>query len=271
MRITKKADDERRPRMRISWDDATALLPILFTREYLAEIKKALTEKDLKPSPSARWNRFGHRIGSQSARIDDLLLEGASLASIAVAIGSTMGRVKGHIMHLENEKGITVAKVGRIYKILVESIPPEVIGKTNHTNEIKPLQLNFWRSFKEFVLKTQSPLKVKRVYPKHWLDISFGTSRCHICLTINIRSNLMTCELYIPDSKDLYRKLFNECGAIEQELGESLQWNELPGKKASRIKLIRAADVPNQENWKEYFVWLKEKAEDMQDIFLKYA
>jgi len=271
MRMTKKATDERHPRMRISWDDAMSILPILFTREYLDEIKKAMTEKDLKPLISAKWNRFGHRIGSQAARIDDLLLEGASLASIAIAIGSNIGRVKGHIRHLENEKGSTVTKMGSIYKVLVEGIPPERIAKTNRLNDIKTLRLNFWSGFRAFALENQSKLNIRKVHSEHWLDIYFGHPRCHICMTINIRINLMTCELYIPDSKDLYRKLLNDRSAIEQALGESLQWNELPGKKASRIKLIRAADVPNPGNWKEYFTWLKEKAEKLQDFFPEYA
>jgi len=270
MRMTKKAVDERRPRMKISWDDATSLLTTLFTREYLGEIEKTMTEKDHVSSPSSKWNRFGHRIGSQAAKIDDLLLDGASLAGIAVAIGSTMGRVKGHIRHLENEKGIPVAKVGSIYKILAESIP-DAIKKSNRPNNIKALRLKFWNAFKAFALENQSPLNIKKVYPEHWLDIYFGHPLCHICMTINIRSHLMTCELYINNSKDLYRKLFIDRGAIEQALGESLQWNELPGKKASRIKMIRSADVTNPENWGEYLKWLKEKAEDLQEVFPKYA
>jgi hypothetical protein len=270
MRMTKQAADERRPRMRISWDDATSILPVLFTREYLVEIEKALGEKDQESSASSKWNRLGHRIGSQAAKIDDLLLEGASLASIAVAISSTIGRVKGHIRHLENEKGIPVIKKGSIYKIQPENIPAAV-GKTNRPSNIRELRLNFWSAFKTFVLENHSKLNIRKVYPEHWLDIYFGHLRCHICMTINIRRNLMTCELYIPDSKNLYRKLFDNRGVIEQELGESLQWNELPGKKASRIKLIRDADVTNPENWDEYFTWLKEKAEDIQQIFLRYV
>jgi len=270
MRMTKKSADELRPRMRISWDDATSLLPILFTSEYLREIEKQITEKDQESSPSARWNRFGHRIGSQAAKIDDLLLDGASLASVAVAIGSTMGRVKSHIRHLENEKGITVEKEGSIYKIQAERISPEAIRKTKRPHDIKTLRLHFWSTFKKFVSESQSLLNVKKVYPEHWLDIRCGHPSCHICMTINTKSSLMTCELYIPDSKNLFRKLFNNRGVIEQELGESLQWNELPRKKASRIKLIRDADVNNAENWDEYFRWLKEKAEVLQDIFSKY-
>jgi len=269
MRMTKKAADELRPRMRISWDDATSLLPILFTREYLDEIEKAMAEKNQESPASSKWNQFGHRIGSQAAKIDDLLLYGASLPSIAVAIGSTMGRVKGHIRHLESEKGITMEKMNSIYKIQAESIP-EAIKKSNRSINIKALRLNFWSAFKAFVLENQSILNIRKVYPEHWLDIYFGNPRCHICMTINIRSNLMTCELYIPNSKNLYRNFFNARGVIEQELGESLQWNELPGKKASRIKLLRVADVPNPENWKEYFTWLKEKAEIFQEVFLKY-
>ena len=142
MRMTKKAADERRPRMRISWHDATSILPVLFTREYLVEIEKALAEKDQKSSASSKWNRFGHRIGSQAAKIDDLLLEGASLASIAVAISSTIGRVKGHIRHLENEKGIPVIKKGSIYKIQPEDIPA-ADKKTNQSSNIRKLRLNF--------------------------------------------------------------------------------------------------------------------------------
>jgi len=40
MGVTKNADDERRARIKISWDDATSLLPILFTQDYLDEIKR---------------------------------------------------------------------------------------------------------------------------------------------------------------------------------------------------------------------------------------
>jgi len=271
MRMTKKAADECRPRMKMSWDDATSLLPILFTKEYLDKIKKTAAEETRESSPSSKWNQFGHRIGSQAAKIDDLLLDGASLASISVAIGSTMGRVKGHIRHLRNEKGIIVPKLGNIYKILILDTHPKILEKYKHTSDIRATQLKFWEEFRSYALKNKSTLNIRSVYPKHWLYIYFGHNLCHICMTINIRSNLMTCELYINDSKDLYRKLFNDRNTIEKKLGEALQWNELPSKKASRIKLIRASDVTNQDNWIEYFKWMKEKAEAFDKVFSKYG
>ena len=44
--------------------------------------------------------------------------------------------------------------------------------------------------------------------------------------------------VYIPDSKQLFLDLSENKDAIENELSEELDWNELPDKKASRIKLV---------------------------------
>mgnify|MGYP000981860978 CR=1 FL=1 len=268
MRKTKN-EDERRPRIKMLWNDATSLLPILFTNEYLNTIEKKMEEKGKKLFFTIKWNNFGHRIGSQAAKIDDLLLEGASLVKISSTIGSTIGRVKSHIRHLENEKKIKVTKSGSIYKILAENIPEKSILNIQSSNR-KIIQQNFWNAFKDFALENDSILKIKNVYPVHWLDSHFGSSQCHICMTINIKRKRMTCELYINDSKQLFRKLLEARDIIEQELRESLQWNELPDKKASRIKLIREADVTIQENWQEYFTWLMKNAESFQDVFSKY-
>lgn len=275
MRMTKKAADERRPRMKISWDEATSLLPILFTKEYLDEIKKTAAEKSRESSPSSKWNQFGHRIGSQAAKIDELLVEGASLTRIALAIDSTIGRVRSHIRHLEIDRGIIVRTTliqgsrNNIYKIASETVPVSW-HSTSPFKRREDLQMKFWSGFKQFTLENKSTFRTTRAYPKHWMDVGFGHTRCHICMTINTKSNLMTCELYINDSKNLFQKLLTNRVIIEQELGELLQWNELPDKKASRIKLIRKADLPNQENWNKYFTWLKDKAEDFINVFSKH-
>ena len=57
---------------------------------------------------------------------------------------------------------------------------------------------------------------------------------------------------------------------IENELGEKLKWMELPGKKASRIKISKEGDVNNTDNWDNYFDWLIVEAEKFQKVFPKY-
>ena len=46
-----------------------------------------------------------------------------------------------------------------------------------------------------------------------------------------------------------------------------LEWMELEGKKASRIKAVQNIDVGNSENWEQSFLWLTETAQDFQTVF----
>ena len=99
------------------------------------------------------------------------------------------------------------------------------------------------------------------------IDIAPGNNSS---LTINTQENLIAVELYISDSKDLYLALEENKKNIEQDLGFSLEWMELQGKKASRIKLVREADLEKTEKWNEYFEWFKINAEKFQNVFGKY-
>jgi hypothetical protein len=134
----------------------------------------------------------------------------------------------------------------------------------------KGMQLEFWNKFKEYASNKKSNLRLRKVYPQHWCDFSYGNSESHISLTINTQANQLGCEIYIPDSKDLFNELLKYKKEIEDEIGEKLEWMELPGKKASRIKLTIEGDVEDTGKWDEYFEWFKVKAEKFQSVFGKY-
>ena len=57
---------------------------------------------------------------------------------------------------------------------------------------------------------------------------------------------------------------------IEEELGLQLEWNELVGKWASRLKYAREADVKNKDNWEEYVKWCSDKVVLFHSVFSKY-
>ena len=75
-------------------------------------------------------------------------------------------------------------------------------------SDTKLLQLEFWSKFKEFVQGKNGKIKLRKAYPQHWYDISFGFSNAHIALTINSQSEQIACEVYIPDSKQLFSSLY---------------------------------------------------------------
>jgi len=143
------------------------------------------------------------------------------------------------------------------------------VGQGNLT-ETKIMQLDFWNRFIDFAKNQKSILRLRKAGPQHWYDISLGNSFSHIALTVNTQDNLIVCEVYISDNKELFDKLFSQKDKIEDELDKKLEWSRLEGKKASRIKLIEEADISDVDKWEKYFVWLKENAELFQKVFPKY-
>lgn len=130
------------------------------------------------------------------------------------------------------------------------------------------MQLEFWTRFKEYAASHKSPLRLRKAYPQHWYDISIGNSKSHLSLVVDADNEQIRCEFYIPDSKPLFKILQDNKDAIEAKLpAHSLEWMELEGKKASRVRTILGIDVGNNEHWEKSFHWLMETAQEFQSVF----
>ena len=143
-------------------------------------------------------------------------------------------------------------------------------AESSELTETKIKQLQFWDAFKNFAKKNNTKLRFQKSYPQHWTNVSIGNSDSHISLTINSRDGLFGCEMYIPNNKDLFQHFLENRDKIESDLGEKLEWMELPEKKASRIKISIAGDFENESQWEKYFEWLKNEAEKFLLVFPKY-
>lgn len=137
-------------------------------------------------------------------------------------------------------------------------------------SETKARQLEFWEQFRAYTEEKKSPLKIQKPSPQHWLNISVGSRHGHISLTLNSFDEAIRTELYIPDNKEVFEFLFKQKDAIEKELGMKLEWMELPGKKASRIKIETSGLIDSTNEWEQYFAWLKDNAEKFQKVFGRY-
>ena len=129
------------------------------------------------------------------------------------------------------------------------------------------MQLEFWTQFKEYSATHKSTLRLRKAYPQHWYDISIGNSKSHLSLVVDADNGQIRCEFYIPDSKPLFKALRENKDAIEGKLAHDLEWMELEGKKASRVRTIRGIDVENNVNWEKCFQWLMETAQEFQSVF----
>ena len=139
--------------------------------------------------------------------------------------------------------------------------------------ETKLNKLEFWNAFKDYANTYETKLRVgRKPRPQHWYSISFGSSKAGLACTTNKRDNYVAVEIYINDDKSIYHKLFENKDNIEKLLeDEAISWEELPSKKASRIKVVRKGNPENKDRWEEYFQWLIKNGEILAKVFNKYS
>ena len=121
-------------------------------------------------------------------------------------------------------------------------------------------RLEFWTALNEYLENKKSKVSPQKPSSDHWNNVSIGTSKAHISLSLLSKDKKIACELHIPDNKDFYHYLEENKTEIESLFGEKLIWKELKDKKASRIIIERDNfNLFNNENWETDFDWFEEK------------
>ncbi|MBA2853947.1 Holliday junction resolvase [Methanococcus maripaludis] len=135
----------------------------------------------------------------------------------------------------------------------------------------KALQLEFWESFKEYVEENGQKFKLRKPRAQHWFDIAYGNAASHLTVTVDTRACAINCMIYIENNMDLYHKFYQNKEQIEKELGFSLEWAEMSGKKASKMYITKNnVDLEDRDSWPDYFSWIVGKLEVLRDVFTKY-
>ncbi len=145
-------------------------------------------------------------------------------------------------------------------------------SSNDKVSEIKLTQQRFWTEFKEYSEKAGgTKVNLGRTpRPQHWYDISIGTTKGHLSLTINTRYDYIACELYIRSDHEFYQKLLNKKEAIESVIDRNLDWMDLEDKSAYRIQSRYQCNPFDEEKWETYFEWLRESVDKFYTTFKPY-
>lgn len=138
--------------------------------------------------------------------------------------------------------------------------------QTEHSGT-KLLQLEFWSQLRDFAASNRPPLRLRTPRAQHWYNVAIGRSDCHVTLTTLTTENKIGCELYILNSKELFNSLYHNKVSIENALGmDEISWQELPGKKASRIRTFHDFDISSADR-QVAFEWLVQTAQKFKTVF----
>jgi hypothetical protein len=134
----------------------------------------------------------------------------------------------------------------------------------------KQLQQEYWRALREMLAERKSSLKPHKAHPQHWLNVSIGRSNFNMSATVHTSEERVAVEVYMtgPDAKKHFKSLQTDKVQIEKEIGQPLDWREMPQKDASRILLMRPnSSVKDVTQWPVQLKWIADNLEKFNSAF----
>jgi hypothetical protein len=138
-------------------------------------------------------------------------------------------------------------------------------------NETDQWQYEYWEDFKKyFENKNEKPLfEPSSGIQTHCLRFNIKEPKFQLNTTVNTIEDRIGVEIVIPDSKESFKMLESQKEQIEREFGESLDWQDNPNSKVSRIVVYKyGVDIWNKEDWPNQFEWLSSRLKKFKEVFL---
>ncbi len=136
--------------------------------------------------------------------------------------------------------------------------------------DTKASHLRFWTALRKHILERGGPIRPKKPAPRHWSTYSVGRTGFSLAATINTRGRRLGAELFIAgdDAKAFFHLLREQREEIEGALGETLDWQELPERKSSRIAVYKEhCDSTDEADWPNQHAWIAENLERLNTVF----
>src|SRR5262249_9635680 len=106
-------------------------------------------------------------------------------------------------------------------------------------SETRQMQFEYWTAFRRGLEERGGRVKPTKPVPQHWQTFGPGRSYFHLCTFANSRDKRIGIQLILTgsDAKAHFHLLEQQKREIEKEVGEALEWKELPERKESHVNL----------------------------------
>ena len=183
--------------------------------------------------------------------------------------------------HTDKEIGFFLCEI-KIYKIenSNSAVKFEVIQRPNEwAKEVKNkdltqtqlLRYEYWTAYNDYSSKNKKyadEFKKRKPSTFAWMDLGIGYSYCN--MRIWRTKDTIQVQLYIPDNKEFFDKLYEKKDCIEKESEITFKWQNPDKYKSSHITIENNTEFDNKEKWEEQFDWIMETAIKMKKTFTKY-
>ena len=150
-----------------------------------------------------------------------------------------------------------------ISKVSRETVTGEIIKSHR-------IRLAYWTSFSEYLRNHDPSFRIGRPGTDNWYYFNTGRSGVVISVTISTEKSRISAELYFHNDsfKTAIRELVTEKDVIEKEFGHQLEWQELPGRKASRIAIYKQnVDPSDPAQYAILHAWMLDRVQRFRKVF----
>jgi hypothetical protein len=137
-------------------------------------------------------------------------------------------------------------------------------------SDYKQKQLQFWIGYKNYI-EQNSIIRCPKPAPQAWMNHPIGTTGCYLTSIISSTGkNQMIRVDFIMDgleSKEYFKKIFEEKEEIEREIGAPLTWYSKDDVRMCRVYLSSPDDFLKEGEWKRQYEWLKNNLELFYRVF----
>ncbi len=133
-------------------------------------------------------------------------------------------------------------------------------------------QRSYWAAFHQALDRAAGPVSGgRKPQPQSWMGYSIGRTGFNLGAVMIRPKKQIRVELYIAgdQAKAFFHLLREQQPVIEQELGDPLEWEELPTRRDSRVSVYMTdVDPENEQDWPRQHEWLAAKINDFHRVFV---
>ncbi|MFE5836673.1 DUF4268 domain-containing protein [Arthrobacter sp. NPDC056493] len=138
-------------------------------------------------------------------------------------------------------------------------------------SSVKDAQLAFFERVREYGVANATHISSwRKPASQNWYDAGIGDSRAVISLQANSQKPVVATIFWINHDKALYAKLLAQREGIEADLGFVLEWDDKPGRKASKLITTRPGDFRDEAQSQELVEWLVTTGDAFAQVLKKY-
>jgi len=136
-------------------------------------------------------------------------------------------------------------------------------------NPLRRMYLEYWSGLHDYLVQNERMIRPPKPLPQQWLTFGVGRAGFYLNAVFQREQRRIRVELIINGAdKAAFKVLEANQQDITRDFGVPLSWEEMSGRKSSRIALYRDdVDIADRNTWADQFRWYAEQVKNFRRVF----